>query len=60
MANTLFDPDRAQVLAEQSRVRALVRRTLWEEYPSHATPRVVEQVCKIVFEQLGLHPPARR
>ena len=60
MANTLFDPDRAQVLAEQSRVRLVVRRVLWEEYPSHASPRVVEQVCKIVFERLGLTLPGRR
>jgi hypothetical protein len=31
-----------------------VRRILWEEYPSHASPRVVERVCKIVFKKLGL------
>jgi hypothetical protein len=54
MANTLLDPDRATLLAEQSRIRAIVRRILWEEYPSHASPRVVERVCKIVFAKLGL------
>ncbi len=54
MANTLLDPDRATLLAEQSRIRAMVRRILWEEYPAHASPRVVERVCRIVFKQLGL------
>ena len=54
MANSLLDPDRASLLAEQSRVRALVRRMLWEEYPTHASNRVVERVCAIVFKRLGL------
>jgi hypothetical protein len=54
MANTLLDPDRATLLAEQSRIRAMVRRILWEEYPAHASPRVVERVCRIVFKKLGL------
>ena len=30
-------------------MRSVVRRLLWEEYPSHASPRVVEGVCRIVF-----------
>jgi hypothetical protein len=54
MANSLLDPERAARLAEQSRVRALVRRMLWEEYPAHASPRVVERVCRIVFRRLGI------
>ena len=49
MANSLLDPEHSALLAEQSRVRALVRRMLWEEYPAHASPRVVEGVCRIVF-----------
>jgi len=31
MANSLLDPERAALLAEQSRIRGLVRRLLWEE-----------------------------
>ena len=54
MANSLFDPDHSALLAEQSRVRSVVRRLLWEEYPSHASPRVVEGVCRIVFRRLGI------
>ena len=60
MANALLDLDRSQLLAEQSRVRAVVRRMLWEEYPLHASPRIVERVCKVVFARLGLEAPSRR
>ena len=60
MANSLLDPERAALLAEQSRIRALVRRMLWEEYPSHASPRVVERVCRIVFRRLGIEGQGRR
>jgi hypothetical protein len=60
MANSLLDPERAALLAEQSRIRALVRRMLWEEYPSHASPRVVERVCRIVFQRLGIEGQGRR
>jgi hypothetical protein len=59
MANTLLDPDRAARLAEQSRVRAIVRRTLWEHYPSHASPLVVERVCRIVFRRLEIEVEKR-
>jgi hypothetical protein len=60
MANTLLDPERAARLAEQSRVRAVVRRMLWEEYPAHASPRIVERVCGIVFRRLGIEGQGRR
>ena len=60
MANSLLDPERAALLAEQSRIRALVRRMLWEEYPAHASPRVVERVCRIVFSRLGIEGQGRR
>ena len=60
MANTLLDQGRSAVLAEQSRVRGVVRRMLWEEYPAHASPRVVERVCAVVFVRLGLELPPRR
>jgi hypothetical protein len=60
MANTLLDPERSALLAEQSRVRALVRRMLWEEYPAHASPRIVERVCRIVFRRLGIEGQGRR
>jgi hypothetical protein len=60
MANSLLDPERAALLAEQSRIRTLVRRMLWEEYPSHASPRVVERVCRIVFRRLGIEAQGRR
>ena len=59
MANSLFDPDHSARLREQSRVRSLVRRMLWEEYPSHASPRVVEGVCRIVFRRLGIEAEGR-
>jgi hypothetical protein len=36
-----------------------VRRLLWEEYPSHASPRVVEGVCRIVFRRLGIEAKGR-
>jgi hypothetical protein len=60
MANSLLDPERAALLAEQSRIRALVRRMLWEDYPAHASPRVVERVCRIVFRRLGIEGQGRR
>ena len=60
MANSLLDPERAALLAEQSRIRALVRRMLWEQYPAHASPRVVERVCRIVFRRLGIEGQGRR
>ena len=60
MANSLLDPERAALLAEQSRIRALVRRMLWEECPAHASPRVVERVCRIVFQRLGIEGQGRR
>ena len=60
MANSLLDPERAALLAEQSRIRALVRRMLWEDYPAHASPRVVERVCRIVFRRLGIESQGRR
>jgi hypothetical protein len=60
MANSLLDPERAALLAEQSRIRALVRRMLWEEYPAHASPRVVERVCRIVFRRLGIEARSSR
>jgi hypothetical protein len=59
MANSLFDSDHSALLAEQSRVRSVVRRLLWEEYPSHASPRVVEGVCRIVFRRLGIEAKGR-
>jgi len=54
MANRLLDRDRSALLTEQSKVRALVRRMLWQEYPGHASPLVVERVCRLVFERLGI------
>jgi hypothetical protein len=59
MANTLIDAERAALLAEQSRIRAIVRRVLWEHYPQHASSRVVERTCRIVFRRLGLESPPR-
>jgi hypothetical protein len=54
MANSLLDPAWSARLAEQSRVRGVVRRMLWERYPAHATPRIVERVCRVVFVRLGI------
>jgi hypothetical protein len=59
MANRLLDPDRAARLAEQSRVRAIVRRMLWAEYPSHASPLLVERVCRLVFRRLDIEVEKR-
>jgi hypothetical protein len=59
MANRLLDRERAALLAEQSRIRALVRRMLWQEYPGHASPLVVERVCRLVFARLGLEDRGR-
>ncbi len=60
MANSVIDSDRAARLVEQSRVRVIVRRTLWEEYPGHASARTVEQVCVLVFARLGIELDRRR
>jgi len=54
MANRLLDRERSALLTEQSKVRALVRRMLWQEYPGHASALVVERVCRLVFERLGI------
>jgi hypothetical protein len=60
MANSVMDTDRSALLVEQSRVRAIVRRMLWEDYPGHASPRTVEQVCLLVFARLGIELERRR
>jgi hypothetical protein len=59
MANRLLDPDRAALLAEQSRIRLVVRRVAYRHYPAHASPRLVERAARIVFRQLGLEPERR-
>ncbi len=59
MANSLLDPARSARLAEQSRVRGIVRRMLWERYPAHASPRIVERVCRLVFLRLGIDGEGR-
>ena len=60
MANSVMDAGRSAILVEQSRVRAIVRRMLWEDYPGNASARTVEQVCALVFARLGIELERRR
>lgn len=50
----MVDRDAVALLAAQSRVRAVVRRVVWREFPAAASPELIERVCGAVFEQLGL------
>jgi hypothetical protein len=46
--------DAVALLAAQSRVRAVVRRVVWREFASVASPQLIEQVCEAVFKELHL------
>jgi hypothetical protein len=53
------DPlDRPKInrLRQESQVRTLARQLLYKEYPRRATPQLVEQVVRIVIEQLERRP----
>jgi len=50
----LVDRDAVELLAAQSRVRAVVRRVVWREFPAAASPELIERVCEAVFKELQL------
>lgn len=54
MSTRLVDRDAVALLAAQSRVRAVVRRVVWREFPAAASPELIERVCEAVFKELHL------
>ena len=54
MNSLVVDRDAATLLAAQSRVRVVVRRIVWRDFASVASPRLIEQVCEAVFKELHL------
>ena len=52
MRNAIVDHDAMALLAAQSRVRAVVRRVLWRDFPADASPALVELVSAAVFKEL--------
>ena len=54
MNGRVVDRDAVALLAAQSRVRAVVRRVVWREFASVASPQLIEQVCVAVFKELRL------
>jgi len=50
----MVDRDAVALLAAQSRVRAVVRRVVWREFPAEASPELIERVCEAVFKELRL------
>lgn len=54
MNGRIVDRDAVALLAAQSRVRAVVRRVVWREFPAAASPELIERVCEAVFKELRL------
>lgn len=50
----VIDRDAVALLAAQSRVRAVVRRVLWRDFPEVASTELVERVSAAVFKELRL------
>lgn len=50
----LVDHDAVALLAAQSRIRGVVRRVLWRDFPGVASAELVERVCQAVFKELRL------
>lgn len=50
----VIDRDAVALLAAQSRVRAVVRRVLWRDFPEVASAELVERVSAAVFKELRL------
>lgn len=50
----VIDRDAVALLAAQSRVRAVVRRVLWRDFPEVASTELVERVSVAVFKELRL------
>ena len=53
MANSLLDREHRRCWPSSPACAGACGSMLWAEYPAHASPRVVERVCRLVFAASG-------